>query len=116
MMLHFILLTSIIAGLGSGIYVLALGDWRSLQLKYAGVILSTFSMLFVLVLFLQGNTMLQCTQDAGDCTSWHIYQIVRNVAVILFHISVGRDAIIVKKRDRRVDNGKFRSGELVRHL
>lgn len=84
----------------TGIFVLTRGDWRTFMLKYAAVAISTVAAIWLCaMLILFGET--NCSTTNSFCVTWKIYGIARNIAIILFHVSVGRDAIEFKHHDRR---------------
>lgn len=95
--LHYITAAAIVL---TGLYVLYQGDWRPFKLKYAAVVLSTLAAIWLLI-FTAKQGSGGCKSEAIVCLSYSIYGIIRNIAFVLFHISVGRDAISYKKRDRR---------------
>lgn len=86
----------------TGIYVLAMGDWRKFKLKYAALILSTVAAIWLFVSSISLGGILICKLDEKICTTYGLYGIARNISFIIFHIAVGRDAIRFKKADRRV--------------
>lgn len=85
----------------SGLSVIILGDWRNFKLKYAPVVLSTVAGMWLVVSMNWIIGPIECNFDARTCTTVTLYAIMRNIAFILFHIAVGRDAIKVKRGDRR---------------
>lgn len=101
-MLHYFALISSVAIVFTDMVVMALGDWRKLGLKFAAVALSTAAGVWLTLLYFSLDDILRCEAMRPLCFTGEIYHIVRNCAFVLFHISVGRDAIHLKKRDRRV--------------
>lgn len=103
MILHTVAFISAAIIVVTGVYILARGDWRSHQLKFAGVCISTSAALYMLTISLMFNGFNYCTNEGQPflCHTIEIYYIARNVALILFHIAIGRDAIRVKQYDRR---------------
>lgn len=100
--LHLAGLLSALGVIATGLYVLARGDWKKFALKYAAVCMSTTAALwFTAYLLIYQSDMAVCRTDAILCFTGDLYHIARNTAFILFHISVGRDAIRYKNRDRR---------------
>lgn len=103
-MLHLLAIITALSVIGTGLYVLANGDWHKFGLKFAGVCLSTTAAIWLLgaELFI-GSGVFSCPTEmpAQACLTFEIYHILRNVAFIIFHIAIGRDAIHFKKRDRR---------------
>lgn len=100
--LHLIGLLSALCVIASGVYVMARGDWKKFALKYAAVCLSTVAaMWFTAYLLINQSDMAVCRTDVIMCLTGDLYHIARNLAFILFHVSVGRDAIRYKHRDRR---------------
>lgn len=83
----------------SGIAILGYGQWDKHGLKFAAVGLSTAAAIWVLA----ASQVFDPPGSFGgeDVSMWQFYHIVRNIALILFHISVGRDAIRYKNRERR---------------
>lgn len=102
-MLHIIAFISAVAVIGTGIFVLAAGDWRPFTLKFAGVCLSTSAAIYMLTARIIFGNFNYCSGETLPivCLTFELYYITRNVAFILFHIAIGRDAIHFKKRDRR---------------
>lgn len=102
-MLEFIAMMTVSAVIIVGIYVLAHGDWRKFGLKFAGVSLSTAAAIWLMAAQLYIGGVFTCPADmpATACMTFEIYHIIRNVAFLIFHIAIGRDAIQFKKRDRR---------------
>lgn len=88
-------------GLVSGVFVLAHGDWRKLQLKYAGVAMSTVCSLLLLIITLLDDRKMSCEADSLSCLFWGVYHLSRNFTFCVFHVAIGRDAIHFKKRERR---------------
>ena len=93
----------------TGLYVLIAGDWSKFKLKYAAVALSTVAGIWFLVFIVLQPNQFSCQSSAMTCFTYAIYGISRNIAFILFHLSVGRDAIKFKKKDRRISN---KTGEI----
>lgn len=98
---QWIMILSIFATFVTGVTVLALGDWRRFKLKFAALILSTIT-----AAWLSYNAMLKvglpnCKETLEVCLQWEIFYIARNVAILLFQIGCGRDAMHVKHKDRR---------------
>ena len=85
----------------TGFYVLYAGNWSKFKLKYAGVALSTTAGIWFMFFLAMEPHQFKCEFSSMTCLSYAIYGIARNIAFVLFHISVGRDAINFKHRDRR---------------
>lgn len=88
----------------TGFYVLAKGTWHSFGLKFAGVALSTMAALWLVGSdIVYGGGMMTCSpdMDVQQCFTFELYHVVRNLAFIIFHIAIGRDAIHYKRKDRR---------------
>ena len=85
----------------SGLYVLARGEWRPFKLKFAGVALSTVAGLWMALSMYVLYDSYACGAKQSLCITAGIYHVVRNVAFVIFHIAVGRDAIRYKQGDRR---------------
>lgn len=101
-MLHILGLLTAFIGISSGMAVLALGDWRYFKLKYAGVAISTAASIWFLIMFIIfGGDIALCNSSRLFCMTGDIYHTTRNIAFIIFHLAVGRDAITLKERDRR---------------
>lgn len=103
-MLHFIALFTAIAVIATGIYVMVKGEWFPFGLKFAGICLSTLAAMWLLSADIYlGGSVLTCpaTMPSNMCMTFELYHVLRNVAFIIFHIAIGRDAIHYKKRDRR---------------
>lgn len=102
-MLHFLSLLTIGIVVLSGIYVLARGEWHPFALKFAGVALSTSAAMWLLGadIFMGGGIATCPFTDPSVCLTVDVYHIVRNIAFVLFHIAIGRDAIHYKRNDRR---------------
>lgn len=83
----------------TGISVLGCGQWDKHGLKFAAVGLSTAAAIWLLI----ASQIFERPGSFGgdDVSMWEIYHISRNIALILFHLSVGRDAIRYKNRERR---------------
>lgn len=81
----------------TGLYVLFHGDWRHLRLKYAAVSLSTVASFWVITAMAMDHSTTRCLHSDMMCFSLALYHVVRNLAFILFHLAVGRDAISIKK-------------------
>ena len=98
----FMLLTSVLVPL-TGLWVMGRGDWRELQLKYAGVVISTVaSIWFLASMFMYDSLLRPCSIGASECFTIQIYAVARNISFIIFHLAVGRDARGIKTRgDRR---------------
>lgn len=90
-----------ILSVASGIFVMIFGDWRKLALKFAAVSLSTLVSIFALLLILSKSPVDSCLATGALCDVYSFYQVVQNMAFVLFHLAVGRDAIKVRCRDRR---------------
>lgn len=88
---------SIITGLGA----LWLGDWSRLKLKYAAVALSTCTAIMILIFHFLNNGIMECSLVMLGCELKIITFSARNIAIILFHVAVGRDALQFSKKDRR---------------
>lgn len=102
-MLHLLAFITGVSVIGTGLYVLAKGDWQPFMLKFAGVCVSTTAAIYMLAATVIFNGFAYCSSDtpANLCMTFEIYYIARNAAFIIFHIAIGRDAIHLKKRDRR---------------
>lgn len=103
-MLHNFALITAVMIVVSGVYVIAKGSWHQLGLKFAGVVLSTTAagwMLIATMIFGQTSFACQLGMPPEACLAVQLYSVVRNLAFIVFHVAVGRDAIIIKHRDRR---------------
>lgn len=93
--------SSLLIFIASGI-VLALGDWRKVQLKFGATILA-----FCTSLWLAWNSLINvgtthCAATQVVCLQWELFYIGRQIAMFMFIIAFGRDAIHFKKKDRRV--------------
>jgi hypothetical protein len=106
--LHLIVTVSLYVGFATGVIVLAVGDWRKFTLKYAGVALSTGSALYMLALGYTHPDIWNCRLKEFLCDEGDIFYAMRNAALIVFHVTSGRDAIRFKKCDRR---GCLNTGE-----
>lgn len=84
----------------TGLVVLKMGDWSKFALKFAGVGLATLCSGWMLIMLLSKYAP-NCSSDTLQCLQWQVYGAARNIAFIIFIISVGRDAIRVKNHDRR---------------
>lgn len=102
-MMHMIAIITAALIVISGLYALAAGEWSKLGLKFAGVSLSTMAATWLLIAdWISGGNVLACHIDnTPACLTLDLYYVVRNVAFLIFHIAVGRDAVHFKKRDRR---------------
>lgn len=90
--------------IATGFYVLAKGDWHQFGLKFAGVSLSTIAAIWLFasqIAFSSGAFTCPIDMPETTCFTFEVYHIVRNLAFILFHIAIGRDAIQYKNKDRR---------------
>jgi len=85
----------------SGLYVFIRGDWRHLRLKHAAVVLSTVAGLYMLFIYITNPGVINCQLPERLCFNYGLYGSIRNISFILFHIAIGRDAIKIKKYDRR---------------
>lgn len=99
-MMHFLVVATALTGIGTGLFVLAFGDWRKFTLKFAGVALSTTAAIFLIYANALHGLPIAC-EDKPFCIDYAIYSVVRNIAFIVFHITSGRDAIRFKGCDRR---------------
>lgn len=90
------------AGMATGLFVLWFGDWRKFALKYMGVALSTASIIYLLAISMLYGHVFVC-HDAPDhpCLQIHISLFMKNLSILCFHITSGRDAIRFKRCDRR---------------
>lgn len=103
-MLYTISLITAGAVIISGLYVIAHGNWHKFGLKFAGVCLSTMAGGWMLPAnFIFGAGIFACPAGMAEtsCMAIQIFFIVRNLAFIIFHVAVGRDAIVFKHRERR---------------
>lgn len=103
-MLHFLSLITALTIIFTGVLVLTLGDWRKFGLKFAGVVLSTTAAFGLLIVEATASDWsLNCVGPMAqqEHFSLELYHLFRNVAFIIFHIAIGRDAIHFKQRDRR---------------
>ena len=98
--LHWLTLITGAAGLATGLYILALGDWKKLALKYAAVSLSTCAAALALYLSLVDRSLWSCNAEIA-CELRVMINIARNISFICFHIAAGRDAMTFKHFDRR---------------
>lgn len=97
----------------TGLYVIYAGDWCKFKLKYAAVAISTMAGIWITTFIITQNNEIACSMSPSLCLAYGVYGIARNFAIVLFHISVGRDAIIFKKKDRRSHHRKEgRSGRV----
>lgn len=81
----------------SGAIVLGAGCWRKMPLKFAGVAFSTSaSFFYISMVVIHGY---ECNQRY--CDHIQLHDIIRNIALLVFHITSGRDAIRFKGKDRR---------------
>lgn len=101
MLTNLALITSLMA-MVTGFSVIGLGNWRPFQLKFAAVALSTVAAFWYIVMFYTNQTApSQILNENSLIHSYQLYHVVRNIAFILFHIAVGRDAIHYKQGERR---------------
>ena len=100
-MLHFLSILTAFLIIFTGLIVLAFGEWRKMQLKFAGVALSTTGAVWILLNILLFHDFITCNRDPDICASIELYHVVRNTAFIIFHIAIGRDAIKFSKGERR---------------
>lgn len=102
----FVLISAIIC-VASGLYIIAMGKWKELKIKFAAVALSTaVSLVMVSYGMFQHQSLFVCNQDTISCLNRDVCIFLRNIAILLFHIAVGRDAIAYKKGDRRIPQKK----------
>lgn len=85
----------------SGITVMTLGDWRKFALKFAGVSIATICAALALLPAIRNNSVTLCETSQLTCLQLDLYAVARNIAFIIFNLTVGRDAIHFKRRDRR---------------
>lgn len=104
-MMGWLFIATSLIGFLSGIFVLAKGDWHAFGLKFAAVSISTICAGWLLVMLILQSGIPVCNFDALYCLQWQMYGMTRNIAFIIFHITVGRDAIYFKQSDRRKRNG-----------
>lgn len=103
-MMYYLSLITALSVIATGLYVLAKGDWHKFGLKFAGVAISTTAAIWLLGADLAlGGNIISCTPNIGDqnCLTLEIYHVLRNMAFVVFHIAIGRDAIHFKQQDRR---------------
>jgi hypothetical protein len=87
--------------IATGLYVMAAGTWNQLGLKFAGVALSTSAGAWLLFSQLFFGNKMDCSLSASMCLTFGVYHVVRNLALIAFHVAVGRDASAIKRGERR---------------
>ncbi len=103
-MLHLLSMITAFSIVVTGIYVMAKGDWSRFALKFAGIGLSTTAALYLFSAdFILGGGIMSCSPDMNpqQCLTFELYHVVRNIAFVIFHIAIGRDAIHFKRRERR---------------
>ena len=97
----------------SGVYVLHRGDWSYFQLKYAALVFSIVTGLWSVVAVVMDPHLLYCTMDEKFCFASGMYDVVRNISFVLFHLAVGRDACFVRRKgDRRSKQEKHKLREV----
>ena len=95
----------------TGAIALWLGRWGHFTLKHAAMMLSTLTSLFFTLMLFFHPYISECTAGSMMCANWALYGLASNVRVILFHISLGRDAIRFKSQDRRGATGDVIRGK-----
>lgn len=98
----FILISAIISSI-TGATVIILGDWKRFALKFAAVALCFMVDVALLsIIFFHPDEMMNPNHD-------RIFGIVgmlliaKNIDHLLFYISFGRDAISLRRKDRRLN-------------
>lgn len=99
----FILLTGVASAV-SGVFVLSRGDWKQLQLKYAGLTLSTIASIIFVLMLMTDSQFVICHEEL-NCQTRNLSQLATNIALIIFHLSTGRDAIRRREGERRRIDG-----------
>lgn len=103
-MLYYVAFLTAILVILSGGYVLARGDWRKLGLKFAGVCLATLAAIWLFgATYFFGANIFTCPTHLAEssCITLQLYFIIRNLAFVVFNMAVGRDAIMVRRGERR---------------
>lgn len=95
----FLTVTSVLTII-SGVTVMALGDWRPHILKFSGIVISTGCAIFLTFIHLTNNVPDVCA-TSSVCLEYVFYGAIRNCTFIIFHIATGRDAIRLRRCDRR---------------
>lgn len=102
MMIQILMWLSIWISLATGLGVLAFGDWTKFKLKYLGVAFSTASVVYIIALQYAYPSLALCIDGPEHpCAQIHMFFFMRNVSIMIFHITSGRDAIKFKRCDRR---------------
>jgi hypothetical protein len=101
LMIHLIQ-ASVVVGVISGLAALYFGNWRHCTLKYAGVSLSTGLAIWILFFGIINPDVWTCNYTNTACTEALLYTLVRNIILIIFHITSGVDALRIRLINRRI--------------
>lgn len=99
--LHLLVVSMSAAIAISGLGVLFLGKWNAMKLKFLAVSFVTISAVWFLFYYYMFYDVLACRTVEDMCKMTDSYLLLRNIAILLFNIAIGRDAIVYGKRDRR---------------
>lgn len=85
----------------SGFAALLWGDWRKLKLKFAVVLLSTVTATWFAILLAVSDYQPSCSGSDLFCSVMWLYVLARNLIFVLLNVALGRDAILIKNKERR---------------
>lgn len=95
--------------LASGLFSLFLGDWSKRKLKFAALAISTSAAFIAFVMMMLAKNT--CILSHLSCEAAYLYQISTNIAFIIFHLAIARDANKFRKNDRRMEKLQQRGND-----